>query len=341
MRTALLYGPSDLRVVEAARPSPAPGEVIVRVARYSPYGTDVGTYLNRGGRYVETYPVGIGADFSGVIEELGEGVGGFALGDRVSALALAHCGVCRNCRSGRTNLCLDPAHRKPARQECCAPYARVMARKLAKVPDSVTFDDAAMLAGIVDALNGYDMIHPAKDETIVVVGVGAMGWGAIATAKAFGHATIAIGGTGRRSNLARLIGADQVVPISAHDEDVAERVFQLLPDGADCIIETSASDWGVRQSLAIAAAGARIAFTGGGQIPATVWDLVFKELALFGVRAGHHQDQALKLIEDGRIDLKPTITHRFSLEDAPRAFELLTGPDAKDVGRVMIEITEP
>ena len=155
------------------------------------------------------------------------------------------------------------------------------------------------------------------------------------------NATIAIGGTGRRSTLARLIGADQVIPISAHDEDVAERVFQLLPDGADCVIETSASDWGVRQSIAIAAAGARIAFTGGGQIPATAWDLVFKELALFGVRAGHHQDQALKLIEDGRIDLKPTITHRFGLEDAPQAFELLTGPDAKDVGRVMIEITEP
>ncbi len=340
MKSALLYGPSDLRVVDVARPSPAPGEVILRVRRYSPYGTDIGTYLNRGGRYVDSYPVGIGADFSGVIEELGDGVAGFALGDRVSALALAHCGACRNCLAGRTNLCLDPAHLKPARQECCAIYARVLARKLAKVPDSVTFDDAAMLAGIVDALNACDMIRPTKNETVAVVGVGAMGWGAIATVKALGHACIAIGGTGARSTLATTVGADQVVPISAHDEDVAERFFQLLPDGAECVIETSASDWGVRQSLAIAAAGARIALTGGGQIPAAAWDLVSKELALFGVRAGHHQDQALKLIEDGRLDLKPTITHRFGLADAPRAFELLTGPDAKDVGRVMIEITE-
>lgn len=340
MKTGLLYGPGDLRIVDTARPSPGPGEVILRVARYSPYGTDVGTYLNRGGRYVDSYPTGIGADFSGVIEELGEDVAGFGLGDRVSALALAHCGECKNCRAGRTNLCLDPAHLKPARQECCALYARVLARKLAKLPDGVTFDDAAMLAGIVDALNACGMIRPVQGETIAVVGVGAMGWGAIATLKALGFPTIAIGGTGSRSDLAKTAGADHVVPISSHDEDVTERFLQLAPGGADCVIETSASDWGVRQSLGIAAAGARIALTGGGALPAAAWDLVYKELALFGVRAGHHQDQALKLIADGRIDLKPTITHRFGLDEAPQAFKLLTGPSAKDVGRVMIEITE-
>ncbi len=340
MKTALLFGPGDLRVVEVDRPSPAPDEVLVRVARYAPYGTDIGVYLNRGGRYVDNYPVGIGADFSGVIEEVGGAVTGFAPGDRVSALALAHCGQCRNCKSGRTNLCLDPVHRMPDRQVCCGAYARVLGRKLARLPDGVTFEDAAMLSGVVDALNALEKIQPAAGEMVAVVGVGAMGWGAIATAQAMGFRPIAVGGTGRRAGLAELVGADRVLPIAAHDEDVAERVLELVPDGVDCIIETTASDWGVNQSFAIAGVGARIALTGGGQVPATAWDLVFKEIAVYGVRAGDHQDQALRLIADGLIDLKPTITHRFGLEDAPEAFRLLVGPEAKDVGRVMIEISE-
>jgi threonine dehydrogenase-like Zn-dependent dehydrogenase len=229
----------------------------------------------------------------------------------------------------------------PPRQVCCQDYTLVPARKLARLPDGVTFEDAAMLAGVGDALNAWDALAPGKDESIVVVGVGAMGWGAIATVKALQGRVIAVGGTGRRADLARLAGAGEVVPLTRHDEDVSEQVLALVPGGADCVIETSATDWGVRQSFAVAAAGARIALTGGGGLPASAWELVAKELAVFGMRASHHQEPALQLIADGRIDLKPTITHRMSLERVPDAFALLTGPDAKNAGRVMIEIGEP
>ena len=342
MKAALLHGPSDIRLVDIGKPEPAPDEVIVRVVCYAPYGTDLGAYKNETGKYIKHYPTGIGADFSGVIEEVGSAVLGFEVGDRVSALAMAHCGHCRNCRAGKTNLCLDESFLNAGRQVCCQTHAPVMARKLAKLPDAVTFEDAAMLGGIVDALNAFDMMKPQVGETIAVVGVGAMGWGAVCTAKAAGLTVIAVGGTGKRSDLAAAVGADHLVLITKHGEDVADKVLALVPDGVDCVMETSASDWGVAQCFPIVGPGGRIALTGApAPLPITPWQLVHKEVAVFGVRAGHHQDLALKLIADGKIDLKPSITHRFGLDDAPDVFQLLTGPESKDVGRVIVNVTDP
>jgi threonine dehydrogenase-like Zn-dependent dehydrogenase len=339
MKAGLLFGPKEMRVVDVPVPEPGHGEVLVKVARYAPYGTDLGTYLNPSGRYVKDYPTGIGADFSGTVAALGTGVFGFAEGDRVSALAMAHCGVCRNCRAGKTNLCLDESYLLAPRQTCCSEYTIVAARKLSKLPAAVTFDDAAMLGGIVDALNANDMLRPKPGEVYAVIGVGAMGWGAVAAARVTGARVVAVGGTGKRSELALACGAHEALPIAQHGEAVKERFFARHPAGADCVMETSATDWGVRESFAIAGAGGRIALTGApSQIPATPWDLVRRELAVFGVRAGHHQDLALDLIAKGLIDLKPSVTHRLPLADAPKAFEMLTGADSKNIGRILIEM---
>lgn len=337
MKAALLFGPEDLRVVDAPVPEPGPDEVTVRVVSFAPYGTDLGVYLNRGGRYPQPYPVGVGADFSGIIDKVGAKVAGWQPGDRVSALTLAHCGTCANCQAGRTNLCLDPAFTPPPRQVCCQEVTPVFARKLARLPNGVTFDDAAMLGGIADALNAFDKMRPQPGETIAVVGVGAMGWGAIAAAKAFDLNVVAIGGTGQRAALARASGADDVMAIAAHDEDVKDRFLARYPGGVPLVIETSATEWGLRQSFAVAAMQGRITLTGGGALDLSGWDIVMRELDIHGSRASHHQEEALALIAAGKIDLKPTITHRFPLDQAPAAFTQLTGPDAKDIGRVIIE----
>ena len=311
MRAARLFGPGDLRIVDLPMPVPGPGQVLVRVMTYAPYGTDVGTYLNRHGRYVSAYPVGIGADFSGIVEACGPEVGGLASGDRVAALALDHCGACGNCASGRTNLCLDPAFAKLVRQTCCEEYTLVSARKLAVLPDGVTFEDAAMLAGIVDALNAYEQMGLDAGDNVAVVGVGAMGLGAVATAAALGLRVTALGGTGRRCDLAEALGAT-VLPIAHHGEDIAPRARAHRPGGFPAIIETTASDWGIAQ--AFAAAGER------------------------DDRAGHHQAQAMDLIASGKLSLQSTVSGRYPLDNVAEAFARLAGEEAKDIGRFLIDI---
>ncbi len=340
MKAAQLFGPADLRVVDIPMPEPGPDEAIIRVVRYAPYGTDVGTFLNRGGRYGSTYPFGIGADFSGVVELIGADVRNVAVGDRVSALAMDHCGTCRNCRKGLSNLCLDSARLNAPRQVCCQTHTLVRANKLARLPQGVSFDDAAMLSGLVTVMNGLGMIDPAVDETLGIVGAGAMGWSAIAAAKAMGLTVTVLGGARKRAQIARSLGADKLLEISAYDEDLAARLKAETPGGLPCVIETTATDWGLKQAFAIAGLGGRIALLGGGPAPTSGWDLVGRQLTVHGVRAGHHQEMVLDLIAAGRIDLKPTITHRFGLDDAPKAFALLTGEDPEAVGRVMIEITD-
>ncbi|GAM05437.1 zinc-dependent alcohol dehydrogenase [Novosphingobium sp. MBES04] len=340
MKAARLHAPGDIRVEDVARPEPGPGQVLVQVMAYAPYGTDVGTYLNRGGRYVKSYPVGIGADFSGIVAQLGAGVEGLAPGDRVSALALDHCGACANCTKGRHNLCLDPAFRTPARQTCCEEYTLVSARKLAVLPDAVGFEDAAMLAGPVDALNAFRRMRLEAGQRVGIVGVGAMGLGAVAMARALGLEVVAIGGSGRRSDLAGELGAAHLFPIAAHGESVAERVLGAFPEGLDAVMETTASAWGMDEAFAVAAPGARVALTGGGDLPVSNWQIVERELEILGVKAGPGQVEVLEFIARGDLSLRPTITRRFALDDVAEAFTLLAGPQARDVGRVIIEIGE-
>jgi threonine dehydrogenase-like Zn-dependent dehydrogenase len=339
MRAARLFAPNELRIVDLPVPEPRDGQVLVRVVSYSPYGTDVGTYLNRYGRYVASYPVGIGADFSGIVERCGPGVTSVVPGDRVTALALDHCGLCANCVSGRNNLCLDPAFETPARQTCCEEFALVSARKLAVLPEGVGFDDAAMLAGIVDALNAYEQMGLSAGDRVAVIGVGAMGLGAIATARALSLEVTALGGTGGRTRIASDLGAD-VIGISEHGEDMRQRAIAHTPGGFGAIMETTASDWGIAQAFAVAAPGAIVALTGGGQLPLTSWDVVNRELRIVGIRCGHHQDEAMALIARGKLDLRQTITARFPLEAAAEAFTLLSGDEARDVGRIIIDIGE-
>lgn len=337
MQAARLFGPGDLRIVPVPVPVPGPGEVLVRVMVYAPYGTCVNTFLNRHGRYVSDYPVGIGADFSGVIAVCGPGVTGLAPGDRVAALALDHCGACANCTIGRTNLCLDPGYATLVRQTCCEEYAIVSARKIAVLPDGVSFDDAAMLAGIVDALNAYEQMGLAAGDSVAVIGVGAMGLGAIATATALGLRVTALGGTGRRCALAQGLGAT-VYPIASHGADAAADLLGQVPGGVAAVIETTASDWGIAQAFAIAAPGGIVALTGGGALPLTSWDIVARELRIVGIRAGHHQQQALELIASGRLSLSSTISGRYPLARAGEAFARLAGDEAKHIGRLLIDI---
>ena len=341
MRAARLTRKEHIEILDLPVPDIAADEALVRVIAYGPYGTDVGHYLDRDDRYVDDYPIGIGADFSGIVAKIGAAVTNVTVGDRVSALALAHCGKCANCTRGKTNLCLDYSFYMGDRQICCQEFTVVPARKLAKLPDNVTFDDGAMLAGVVETLNGFEMMGVQPGDTMAIVGVGAMGLAAVGTAVALGLDVVAFGGRGARATLAKNLGARAVIPLKSYDENIAPAALALSPGGYKYVFESTVTQWGMKLAFAIAALEARVALTGGGQVPINGWDITQKELRIIGVRAGHHQAQAHALIAPGKLDLKPTIGARFPLEHADDAFKLLASPKAADIGRVIIDVGTP
>jgi threonine dehydrogenase-like Zn-dependent dehydrogenase len=340
MRAAWLHGVRDMRVIDVPRPRPEADEALIRVMAYAPYGTDVSHYTDRDGRYARTYPYGVGADFAGIVEEVGEKVSHVKQGDRVTALALNHCGTCRYCMRGVTNLCLDAEAINRPRQACCQEFTVVAANKLAVMPDKVSFEQGAMLAGVVMALNAFELMQINPARPLAVIGVGAMGLAVIATAAAKGFSTIALGGTGKRVDHARDLGA-AVLPLAHHGELITERALALAPHGFDQVIETTCSNWGLEQAVAVAGRMATIGITGGGQLPQCVWDIVLRQLRLVGISCGHHQQQALDLMATGQLKLDSTISKRFTLEEAPAAFELLAGAQAANIGRVIIQIGVP
>ena len=86
MKAGLLFGPGDLRVVDAPLPEPGPDDAILRIMRFAPYGTDIATFQNRGGRYVASYPTGFGADIAGVVTAIGANVKTVRIGDALRPL---------------------------------------------------------------------------------------------------------------------------------------------------------------------------------------------------------------------------------------------------------------
>ena len=90
--------------------------------------------------------------------------------------------------------------------------------------------------------------------------------------------------------------------------------------------------------MKIAAIGGRVAVTGGGPLNLRAWDLGYRDLTVFGSKAGYQQAQALRLVAEGRLDLKAAVPPRWPLERAPEAFALLAGGARADVGRILFEI---
>jgi threonine dehydrogenase-like Zn-dependent dehydrogenase len=200
----------------------------------------------------------------------------------------------------------------------------------------VSFDDGAMLSGVMMGMNIFEKLRPEPGETTLVIGAGAMGWPQIQLARHFQTRVIAIGRGARRLEICHDLGAQTVIDQSATD-DLLATIGAAAPNGVQCVVETTCSDWGVSLSIDAAGAGGRIAWIGGPAIPLNPWQLTGRELAIFGIKAGHHQHQAIDLVASGRVDLKPSITHRLPLEEVPLAFDMLSGPDRGDVGRIIIE----
>jgi L-iditol 2-dehydrogenase len=339
MRVARFYTPGDVRLEDMPEPAAGAGEVKIRVRACSTCGTDV-KILNHGHQHIDP-PRVMGHEIAGEVVEVGDGVDGWAAGDRVQVIAAVPCGRCDDCRRGRMTICPNQTSVGYHYEGGFAEYLVVPRQVLAvdglnRVPDGIGFDEASVAEPLACVLNGQELAGVGTGDDVVVVGSGPIGCLHVRLARARGAARVFL----VELNRSRLdLSAGVVQPdaaICSAEVDAVDEVLKLTNGrGADVVITAAASGPAQEEALLMAARGGRISLFGGlpKDNPTITLDsnlVHYRELTLVGANGSSptHNRQALQLIASGAVPVADLITHRLPLEQVLDAFGIVARGEA-------------
>ena len=344
MRALLLTAPSELALVDHPDPEIAADEVLVRVRACGICGSDIHGWDGSTGR--RRPPLIMGHEASGEIAALGSRVSGWSIGDRVTFDSTVYCGECPNCIAGQVNLCenrrvLGVAPAEYRQHGAFAEFVAVPARILYRLPDTLSFEHAAMVEPVSIAVHAVQRISAAEADTAVVVGAGMIGLFVIQALRWAGvRRVVAVDLDSRRLQLARELGANDT--ITSEDHDVPAEVVRLTQGrGADLAFEVVGLSPTLHLALACLRPGGSVVLV-GNLSPTTDFPLqsvVTRELTLYGscASAGEYP-LCLDLISRGVIRVAPMISAVAPLEEGAEWFKRLS---AKDGSRFMKVILKP
>lgn len=330
-------GPEELKLEEVPRPTPAAGEVSIRVRACGVCHLDL--IVRSGMRSRPKLPLVLGHELSGEIVEVGSAVTDFAPGDRVVSINYQVCGECKWCRIGRVSLCLHPKGEiGQVRQGGYAEYVAIPRVNLVRIPDGLPFEHACLgaccFAPPYKAIRQVGRVRPG--ETVVVTGAsGGLGMAAIQIARFSGARTIGITTSPEKAERLKALGADEV--IVNRDGTFGDEVRKLTGGlGADLVVETvgGAVFPGPLRSLA---RGGRYVIIGelyGKPVEINLALVILKEWEIYGVESASRDDLNEILHFMQRTRLTPTIWKTMPLEAAAEAHRQLTNREA--VGRIVL-----
>ncbi len=323
----LSHGHDRVAVVDVPEPHAREGQVVVKVERAGICGTDIHILHDQFSKVRP--PVTLGHEFAGSIAEVGPGIQNWRAGDRVVVESEAHhCGLCRDCLSGFTNLCSERLACGSSSDGGFASYVAVRASALHRLPEKLTFQEAALgepLAVGVHAVMECGNIKAG--DWVLVTGPGPIGLIVLQVAKSSG-AKVIISGTEKdepRLLIAAGMGADHVLRV---DRDNLHDVIPDLTDdvGIDAAFECSGTSFALNDCLSSIKRQGQIIQVGlfGRAVESELDQIALKEIMLRGAFAHNHRSwiKAMDLIENKTIDLKTLISGEFPLSDWREAFRL-------------------
>ena len=328
MRAIVIHAPRDLRIEERDPGTPGSGEVAVRIGVGGICGSDL-HYYNHGGfgvvRIAE--PMILGHEIAGTVAALGAGVAGLAVGDRVAVNPSRPCGHCAMCLEGLPNHCLDmrfygSAMRMPHiqggfRETLVCDAAQCVPAK------GVELGLLALAEPFAVALHGVGRAGSLLGKKVLVAGSGPIG--ALVVAAARHHGAMEIVATDVVDEplaIVRRLGADRA--INAAREEAAMTALAAGKGTMDVVFECSGNARAVQAAIAaLRPRGTLVQLgLGGGDLTLPLNLVVAKELALVGSFRFHPEFAlAVRLIGEGRVDLRPLITGTYPLDEAVTAFE--------------------
>lgn len=330
MKAVVLHehgGPEVLTCTDIETPQPTAGEVQVQLKAIAMNRADI--WVRNGWPGIRlTYPHVIGADGAGVVSAVGDGVTGFAVGDRVVINGTLSCGECEACLAGRDNMCRSGGVLGEAdRQGTYAEVIVLPARNLLHLPDHVSFEEAAATS-LVFMTAWHSLITRGglrPGETVLIIGAGGgVNTASIQIAKLAGAVVYVVGSSDEKLDHARALGADVV--INRAKEDWGKAIFQMTGRrGVDVVVD-NVGQATLQSSLRALARGGRVLVVGGTSGYETQIGVNFifgKHLSIIGSTMAPQQDfrTVMGLIFAGK--LRPVIGRVLPLQDAAEAHRLL------------------
>ncbi|MFS2163555.1 L-idonate 5-dehydrogenase [Variovorax sp. Varisp62] len=341
----VIHAPDDLRLDEQDAGEIGPGQVLVKVGMGGICGSDLHYFHNGGfGTVRIKEPMVLGHEVAGTVVAVAPGVESVRIGDKVAVNPSRPCGACKFCLEGLPNQCLDmrfygSAMRTPHVQGAFRNMLLCEATQCVKVAEHVPLRLAALAEPFSVGLHGVSRAGPLLGKRVLVSGCGPIGVLAIAAARAHGAAEItATDVVDEPLAIARAMGADNVINVAKEKAWVSRHSADK--GTFDVMLECSGNERALRDGLEVMRPRGVVVQLGlGGDVSIPQNMVVAKELSICGSFRFHAEFAlAVRLINEGRVDLSPVVTHTFPMLQARQAFELAS--DRQKAMKVLIDFAD-
>lgn len=340
---ALLYTePYSFQYTDVPDPAVGDDDVLVRVRACGICGSDVHGFTGKTGRRLP--PLIMGHEAAGIVEDTGKNVQGLEKGDRVCFDSTVYCNKCQACLEGRFNHCCErqvlgvsvPAFK---RHGTFAEYVAVPAWIVFKIPDDLSFVNAALLEPAAIGTHASNRAPIKTDGTVVVIGAGTIGLFILQGCRLRGAAKLIVADINDfRLDLAGRLGADMVVNPLKQDlrELIAE---QTGGSGADVVLEAVGYAKTFDTAVSLTKLGGRVVAVGNLEktVEFDLQQFIARELTFSGSYASAGEfSQCIDLVASGKVQVEPLISEVLPLEDGPAAFDRLLKAE-EDLLKIVLE----
>lgn len=344
MRTVYLTGLRQMELRQTPTPRlSGPHDVMLRVETLGVCGSDVHYYTQgKIGPVAAPFPLILGHELAATVTEAGAAVTDLRVGQRVAVDPLIACGECDQCRAGRKHTCRRQKFLGSLGQpgalveylvmpaECCSP-----------VPDSLDDDEAAVVEPLSIGVYAAQMARLPAGARVGIIGSGPIGLCTLLAVRTHGAGAVYITDlVDERLAVARACGATWTG--NPRRDDVVAAIEQLEPLGLDAVFECAGEQEALDQGIRLLKPGGELLVIGIPEVDRVSFDVSHmrrNELRILNVRRQNEcVKPAIELVASGKVDVRPLVTHHFSMEETARAFDLVSA--RKDgVVKAMIRIS--
>lgn len=339
MKAIVIEEPGKVSFIQAEKPVMNPGEVLVKLKFVGFCGSDLSTYMGK--NPMVQYPRVPGHEISGVVEACGEGVpDGFTKGEPVTVVPYTNCGQCPSCRRGRAYACQFNQTLGVQRDGAMQEYISVPWQKILKAP-KLSELELAMVEPLTVGFHAIERGRVTDSDTVMVLGCGMIGAGAIVRAALRGATVIAVDIDEHKLELAKQLGAH--FTINSKTSDLHEELVKLTSgEGPDLVVEAAGNPITYRAAVDEVAFTGRVICIGyaGSEVSFATKLFVQKEIDIMGSRNATPEDfrAVISYLERGTFPLDKMITQKVKPAEAAEAVKAWSEAPGK-VMKILLDLT--